>query len=70
MRKISNRSIIAVIIMTLIFSMFVPTAKAEFPDLRPDHWCYNKIMDFEERGYVSGYDDGEFKPDRTITRAE
>lgn len=69
MKKIS-KSIIVLVIATLIFGMFVPTANAEFPDLRPDYWCYEKILDFEERGYVTGYEDGEFKPDRTITRAE
>ena len=60
--------LVFVMLCTMILN---PMAKAqEFPDLRPDHWCYNKIIDFEERGYVTGYDDGEFKPDRTITRAE
>ena len=48
--------LVFVMLCTMILN---PMAKAqEFPDLRPDHWCYNKIIDFEERGYVTGYDDG------------
>jgi len=57
-------------IVTLILTFFTPISNAYFSDLRPDHWCYDKILFFEEHGYVSGYGDGEFKPDKTITRAE
>ena len=73
MKKSGNfRKIGIMFVLVMLCTMILnPMAKAqEFSDLRPDHWCYNKIIDFEERGYVTGYDDGEFKPDRTITRAE
>lgn len=73
MKKVNNfrkmGMIIAFIMMCAMILNPIATAQ-EFSDLRPDYWCYNKIVDFEERGYVTGYDDGEFKPDRTITRAE
>ena len=73
MRKDANfRKIGIFFVFIMIFTMILtPISNAqEFPDLRPDHWCYEKIMDFEERGYVQGYEDGEFKADRVITRAE
>ncbi len=34
------------------------------------HWAKNWINEAVQLGFVSGYDDGTFKPDRTITRAE
>lgn len=34
------------------------------------HWAKNWITQAVELGFVSGYQDGTFRPDRTITRAE
>lgn len=34
------------------------------------HWAKNWIKKAVDLGFVSGYEDGTFKPDRTITRAE
>jgi hypothetical protein len=34
------------------------------------HWAKNWIEEAVKLGFVSGYEDGTFKPDRTITRAE
>lgn len=34
------------------------------------HWAKNWIEKAVKLGFVSGYEDGTFKPDRTITRAE
>ena len=73
MKKASNFRKIGMIFVLIMLCTIIlnPISNAQqFSDLRPDHWCYNKIIDFKERGYVTGYDDGEFKPDRTITRAE
>ena len=66
--RISTISVLTVMIM-LVFIMPVRANKV-FPDLTPEHWCYNKIIDFEQKGYVCGYVDGTFRADQTITRAE
>ena len=58
-----------VVLLVTAFSMQV-SARVVFSDLAPTHWCYNKIIDFEKKGYVCGYQDGTFRADRTITRAE
>ncbi|WP_313339377.1 S-layer homology domain-containing protein [Sedimentibacter sp.] len=41
----------------------------KFSDIN-GHWAKNWINEAVKLGFVSGYDDGTFKPDRTITRAE
>jgi hypothetical protein len=40
-----------------------------FSDIN-DHWAKEWIKNAVNLGFVSGYEDGTFKPDRTITRAE
>lgn len=47
-----------------------PPAKTVFSDLSPDHWAHDDIMYMVERGILSGYPDGTFKPNNTISRAE
>ena len=58
-----------VVLLVTVFAMQV-NARVVFSDLAPTHWCYNKIIDFESKGYVCGYEDGTFRADQTITRAE
>ena len=41
-----------------------------FPDVPKDHWTYNYVKSLADRGYVTGYPDGEFKGDRSLTRYE
>ena len=35
-----------------------------------DHWAYDTINYARIMGWISGYEDGTFKPNNTITRAE
>ncbi|MGE5484830.1 MAG: S-layer homology domain-containing protein [Ignavibacteriales bacterium] len=43
---------------------------AQFSDVPPDHWAFEEIMTLHERGVISGYSDGTFKPRNTVSRAE
>jgi hypothetical protein len=42
---------------------------ANFSDIA-GHWGEERIKQAAEKGIVSGYPDGTFKPNRTVTRAE
>lgn len=48
------------------------TEKGEVPfsDVQSGSWYYDAISIAVKAGYCSGYEDGTFKPDATITRAE
>lgn len=49
------------------------TAEANSPAAFSDiqgHWAKSWIEKAVDLGFVSGYEDGTFKPDRTVTRAE
>ena len=41
-----------------------------FSDVAPGAWYYDNVMDAAANEYVSGYDDGTFKPGNAVTRAE
>ncbi len=41
-----------------------------FSDVEADRWSNNAISTMQNGGYVTGYEDGSFRPDEYITRAE
>ncbi|HZJ99221.1 MAG TPA: S-layer homology domain-containing protein [Tissierellaceae bacterium] len=41
----------------------------KFTDIK-GHWAEQEIEYIAEKGYINGYEDGTFKPDKVITRAE
>lgn len=41
-----------------------------FTDLPSTHWAYSFIAEMVNRKVISGYPDGKFRPNNTITRAE
>lgn len=48
-----------------------PTSGGEtFSDVSPSHWAAAYIRTAAGQGIVSGYPDGTFRPDQTVTRAE
>ena len=58
----------------LIAALLLPAAMAapsesSFPDTQ-GHWAQEQIEAAVRSGWVSGYPDGTFRPDATITRAE
>lgn len=47
-----------------------PEEKQMFSDVPDTHWAYGSINQLCQKGAVSGYEDGSFRPDVPITRAE
>lgn len=42
----------------------------QFSDVPTTHWAYNAIQKVYKAGFLSGYDDGTFKPDLRILRQD
>lgn len=42
----------------------------KFKDVPETHWAFKDIEEFAEMGIVNGFEDGTFKPDKSMTRAE
>ncbi|KXL51673.1 endo-1,4-beta-xylanase A precursor [Anaerotignum neopropionicum] len=57
--------------MALVASMAIApvNAFAASSDVR-GHWAEKTITDWQDKGLISGYQDGTFKPDKATTRAE
>jgi uncharacterized surface protein with fasciclin (FAS1) repeats len=47
-----------------------PTSATNFPDVSQDYWARPFIQALADRNIISGFPDGSFKPEQTITRAE
>ncbi len=65
------------ITITMLFSITAfaaDTPSKDYPqkfwDVPKDHWAFSYIAELVDRGIIEGYDDGSFKPDGTVTRAE
>lgn len=43
---------------------------ASFTDLQPGDWYYQYVTFAHSQGFISGYSDGSFHPNESITRAE
>ena len=52
------------------FSKTIYNGETGFSDVDENHWAYRFISLAEHLGWISGYPDGTFRPDQTITRAE
>lgn len=50
--------------------MLMAASAYAYTDVSADRYCYESVMRLGDLGIVSGYEDGSFRPDATITRAE
>ena len=69
MKKIFSSLISAALAVSMSASAF---AAVKFTDLDDDKydWARKNIEAMAEKGYITGYDDGTFKPDNNITKLE
>lgn len=44
--------------------------QSSFNDIKPTEWFYNSVVSLAEKGIINGYQNGEFRPQNNITRAE
>ncbi|TXK85120.1 S-layer homology domain-containing protein [Paenibacillus sp. N3.4] len=49
---------------------FKDTSQISFSDVQANDWYYDEITKAQKVGYVTGYEDGTFKPNNNITRQE
>lgn len=63
----------ASLLTLLLFVTAIPFAHAAqttFSDVPRSHWAYEAISQMADQGIISGYNDGTFRPDNRISRAE
>ena len=47
-----------------------PVKTTEYKDVPSSHWAYPYVSELSTNGIISGYDDGTFRPDNSVTREE
>ncbi len=62
-------ALILVVLVTLSASALCAFAM-DFNDIDASHWAYTNVQTLVNDGTVSGYGDGSFRPNGTVTRAE
>ena len=71
------RRLVVLICVVVSFSMLcgfaddsAPSVAPGFSDLPAEHWAYEAVSKLAGDGTVSGFEDGSFRPDAPVTRAE
>ncbi|MBE7031529.1 MAG: S-layer homology domain-containing protein [Ruminococcaceae bacterium] len=69
--KVSKRFLctLLAVVFTLVNIAVVP-AFADFTDVATDHAAFDAVNVLNKLGVINGYNDGSFKPDNNVTRAE
>ena len=57
------------VVMALVLLLAVASF-ASYPDVDPDHWAYESVMNVTNAGLFEGYPDGTFKGNQAMTRYE
>ena len=62
------------VVVLLAVTLLLPTsnvqAASRFPDVPSTHWAYNYVDDIASRGIISGFPDGTFRPNSSVTREQ
>lgn len=65
-----TRAEVAAIIDRIIADKRTAQYSGVFSDVKENEWYFNAVVSLNEKGIISGYETGEFKPGAYITRAE
>lgn len=69
-----NKAIVATVLAAsgvIVTAPVLPTkASTHFKDLNPNADYYHPVLELANRGYISGYQDGTFRPNQAITRGQ
>lgn len=65
--KLITRAEFVAILVRFVGEMDV---ECDFTDLDESHWAYRAIATAVEAGWIAGFEDGSFHPEKPITRAE
>lgn len=67
----TKKMLALLLVLVFSFALLIPTASADtFSDVPSTYRYYDAINSLVANNILNGYEDGTFKPDQTITRAE
>ena len=65
-----RRSVALLLAMILVFGLSSQALAAGYKDVASDYWAEDYITELSSKGFFSGYEDGTFRPEGTITYIE
>lgn len=68
--KVIMLSIITTCSFLLLALEGTSAAKQTFSDVKPSHYFYDNVMSMYNRNIISGFPDGTFKPNNSVTRGQ
>ncbi|MEK9157124.1 MAG: S-layer homology domain-containing protein [Patescibacteria group bacterium] len=69
-RSVAGFTILAMLTSFVSFTGVAQAATCSFPDVDEDHWAIDYICDLVAQEVISGYENGEFGPEDSLTRGE
>ena len=66
----AKKIISLILALTFVMSAAPSVFAKDFTDLNNGHWAYKAISTLVAEGTINGYEDGSFKPNETVTRAQ
>ena len=70
MKKLLSAAMAAALSLSLAVTASAGAAPAAFSDVQSGSWYYEEIGEMVAAGYIAGYEDGTFQPDREVSIAE
>lgn len=75
MKRLTSIILTITFLLSSAFTVFAEdSTNTDYPqkfwDVPKSHWAFNEIAELVNKGVIAGYNDGSFKPDNTVTRAE
>ncbi|CAM5788741.1 MULTISPECIES: S-layer homology domain-containing protein [Brevibacillus] len=66
------KRVLTFLMAVMLFVTVVPfvSASTTFSDVPRSHWAYKEIQAMASKGIIKGYEDGKFRPNNKVTRAE
>ena len=68
--KITRGEIATMLSRIILDGKQVPITENKFNDISNDYWAKNEVNYLASKGLFNGYEDGTFRPENPITRAE
>lgn len=56
--------------LALVMSFGMTAFAAQFPDINESHWAFSAVSELVSKGTINGFEDGTFRPEATVTRAQ
>ena len=63
-------SVVSLILVICMFSPIVGTAAIEFSDVPTNYTFHDEVLFLTSEGVISGFPDGSFRPEQSVTRAQ